>query len=140
MAAPGGRGGLTFPEQGRACWYLYRQEGEYALSLTSSGPTAQTPPAILACFQGANSLVIVPTNQYLPPIGADGYFTATFPPSLLGNRTPEELLDKVDYYLQHEREREAIARNGHKKVMQYYTYTKKIKKLLAWAGGEGIRE
>ena len=55
-------------------------------------------------------------------------------------RTPEELLDKVDYYLQHDREREAIARNGHKKVMQYYTYTKKIKKLLAWAGGEGIRE
>lgn len=55
-------------------------------------------------------------------------------------RTPEELLDKVDYYLRHDREREAIARNGHKKVMQYYTYTKKIKKLLAWAGGEGIRE
>ncbi len=55
-------------------------------------------------------------------------------------RTPEELLDKVDYYLQHDRERETIARNGHAKVMQYYTYTKKIKKLLAWAGGEGIRE
>ena len=84
---------IELPGQGRVCWYLYRQEGEYALSLTSSGPTAQTPPAILACFQGANSLVIVPTNQYLPPIGADGYFTATFPPSLLGNRTPEELLE-----------------------------------------------
>ena len=84
---------IELPEQGRACWYLYRQEGEYALSITSSGPTAQTPPAILASFQGRNSLGIVPTNQYLPPIGADGYFTATFPPSLLGNMTPEELVE-----------------------------------------------
>lgn len=84
---------IELPEQGRVNWYLYRQDGEYALSLTSSGPTAQTPPAILACFQGTDSLVIVPTNQYLPPIGADGYFTATFPPSLLGNMTPEELLE-----------------------------------------------
>ena len=84
---------IELPEQGRVNWYLYRQDGEYALSLTSSGPTAQTPPAILACFQGTNSLGIVPTNQYLPPIGADGYFTATFPPSLLGNMTPEELVE-----------------------------------------------
>ena len=84
---------IELPEQGRVNWYLYRQEGEYALSLTSSGPTAQTPPAILACFQGANSLGIVSANQYLPPIGADGYFTITVPPSLLGNRTPEELVE-----------------------------------------------
>lgn len=84
---------IELPEQGRACWYLYRQEGEYALSVTSSGPTAQTPPAILACFQGANSLGIVSANQYLPPIGADGYFTITVPPSLLGNMTPGELLE-----------------------------------------------
>ena len=84
---------IELPEQGRVCWYLYRQDGEYALSLTSSGPSAQTPPAILACFQGTNSLGMVPANPYLPPIGADGYFTATFPPSLLGNMTPEELVE-----------------------------------------------
>lgn len=84
---------MELPGQGRTYWYLYRQEGEYALSITSSGPTAQTPPAILACFQGANSLGIVSANQYLPPIGADGYFTVTVPPSLLGNMTLEELLE-----------------------------------------------
>ena len=47
---------IELPEQGRVNWYLYRQDGKYALSLTSSGPTVQTPPAILACFQGTNSL------------------------------------------------------------------------------------
>ena len=82
---------IELPGQGRTYWYLYRQEGEYALSITSSGSAAGTPPAILACFQGENSFALV--NEYLPPAGTDGYFTATFPPSLLGNMTPEELLE-----------------------------------------------
>lgn len=47
-------------------------------------------------------------------------------------RTPEELLRKVDYYLEHEEEREQIARAGHKKAMSNYTYEKKIRSLLDW--------
>ena len=47
-------------------------------------------------------------------------------------RTPEELIQKVDYYLEHEEEREQIARAGHEKAMNDYTYEKKIKKLLDW--------
>ena len=47
-------------------------------------------------------------------------------------RTPEELIQKVDYYLEHEEEREQIARAGHEKAMNDYTYEKKIKRLLDW--------
>lgn len=47
-------------------------------------------------------------------------------------RTPEELIQKVDYYLEHEEEREQIARVGHERAMNDYTYEKKIKKLLDW--------
>lgn len=47
-------------------------------------------------------------------------------------RTPEELVHKADYYLEHDSEREAIARAGHKKVMTEYTYEKKLKRLLDW--------
>lgn len=47
-------------------------------------------------------------------------------------RTLEELIQKVDYYLEHEEEREQIARAGHEKAMNDYTYEKKIKKLLDW--------
>ena len=46
--------------------------------------------------------------------------------------TPEELIQKVDYYLEHEEEREQIARAGHEKAMNDYTYEKKIKRLLDW--------
>lgn len=49
-------------------------------------------------------------------------------------RTPEELLEKVDYYLEHEQERERIARAGHEKVMRSYTYGRKIRELLEWVG------
>lgn len=53
-------------------------------------------------------------------------------------RTPEELVEKVEYYLKHDREREQIARNGHRKVMRCYTYERKVKDLLEWIEGEKV--
>lgn len=47
-------------------------------------------------------------------------------------RSPEELVEKVDYYLSHDEEREKIAVAGHKKVMECYTYEKKLRQLLDW--------
>ena len=47
-------------------------------------------------------------------------------------RTPEELVQKVDYYLKHDSEREQIALAGHKKVMNSYTYVQKMKSLIDW--------
>ncbi len=44
-------------------------------------------------------------------------------------RTPEELIDKAAYYLEHDDEREAIAANGYKKVKECYTYEKALKKI-----------
>lgn len=47
-------------------------------------------------------------------------------------KTPEELFEKVDYYLKHDKEREQIALAGHRKVIACYTYEEKLKKLLDW--------
>ncbi|MDE6845227.1 MAG: glycosyltransferase [Lachnospiraceae bacterium] len=47
-------------------------------------------------------------------------------------RTPEELVEKVDYYLAHESEREEIAQRGYEKVMKCYTYENKLSELIAW--------
>lgn len=50
-------------------------------------------------------------------------------------KSPEELVEKVDYYLLHDKEREQIARAGHRKVMECYTYENKLKQLLEWVEG-----
>ncbi len=42
----------------------------------------------------------------------------------------EELTDKVDYYLLHERERLRIAVNGNKIVSRRYTYEKRVREIL----------
>lgn len=46
-------------------------------------------------------------------------------------KTPEELLEKIDYYRHHEAERRQIAQNGYKKVCQCYSYPVLLKKILS---------
>ena len=47
-------------------------------------------------------------------------------------KTPEELFDKVDYYLRHENERKAIAKRGQAKVLECYTLDKVLTKIMDW--------
>lgn len=51
-------------------------------------------------------------------------------------KNPEELIEKIDYYLVHDDEREQIAKAGHEKVMNCYTYDRKLKQLMDWVEGE----
>lgn len=51
-------------------------------------------------------------------------------------KTPEELFDKADYYLTHDDERQEIAKRGQNKVLECYTYEKKLKKIMDWVEGD----
>ncbi len=51
-----------------------------------------------------------------------------------------ELLDKVEYYLNHEEERKQIARNGYDKVKKYHTYEKRVKEIISILIADGERE
>ncbi len=42
----------------------------------------------------------------------------------------EDLLHKIDYYLSHEEEREAIARSGHDKVAADHTYRHRVREMM----------
>lgn len=51
-------------------------------------------------------------------------------------KTPEELFEKVDYYLHHDAERREIARRGQEKVLTQYNLEKKFRKLFDWVEGK----
>ncbi len=48
----------------------------------------------------------------------------------------EELMEKVEYYLSHEKERAQIARNGYEKVKKRHTYRNRLEEMMAvvWEG------
>lgn len=73
-------------------------------------------------------------------LGAGGFLLSNYQPELLDLFVPDEdfvyyesredLLQKVDYYLCHEDERQAIARNGHDKVAAKHTYRHRVREML----------
>ena len=42
----------------------------------------------------------------------------------------DDLLEKVEYYLEHDEERQQIARNGYEKVKKYHTYRHRLDTIL----------
>ncbi len=73
-------------------------------------------------------------------MGSGGFLLSNFQPDFLDMFIPgedfvyyeskEDMLDKIGYYLCHEEEREAIARNGHDKVAAAHTYRHRIREML----------
>lgn len=53
-------------------------------------------------------------------------------------RTPEEMIDKINYYLAHDEARKKIGLNGYHKVKTHYSYERQLGKIIAILfGGEG---
>lgn len=63
-------------------------------------------------------------QEEIPELFEEGKEIVTF-------RTPEELLDKADYYLKHDRERTEIGINGYQKVKKCYTYERQLQKIIS---------
>lgn len=73
-------------------------------------------------------------------MGAGGFLLSNFQSGFLDLFIPgedfiffenkEDLLQKVGYYLTHEKERQAIAKSGHDKVAASHTYRHRVKEML----------
>jgi len=46
--------------------------------------------------------------------------------------SPQELAEKIDYYLVHPEEREAIAGAGHRRCVPAYSYDNRMEEILRW--------
>ena len=74
-------------------------------------------------------------------MGAGGFLLSNYQEDFLENFTPgvdfeyyeseSDLLQKLDYYLSHEEERAAIAKNGHDKVASAHTYRDRVREMLS---------
>lgn len=81
-------------------------------------------------------------------IGAGGFVLTNYCPEtaelfvedreIVMFKSPEELVEKAVYYLEHEEERERIVEAGYKKLLSCYTYEKKLKQLLDWVAGANL--
>ena len=73
-------------------------------------------------------------------LGSGGFLLSNFQADFLEHFVPgedfvfyeskEDLVQKVDYYLDHEAERQAIARSGHDKVAAAHTYRHRVREML----------
>lgn len=73
-------------------------------------------------------------------MGAGGFLLTSYTPEIEENfidgvdlaiaRTPEEMILKAEYYLEHDDERKEIALNGQKKVYEKFAYGKLLQKIL----------
>lgn len=46
----------------------------------------------------------------------------------------EDMMQKIDYYLEHEEERQSIAKNGHAKIMAEHSYEQRFQEMLSVLG------
>lgn len=63
-------------------------------------------------------------QEEIPELFEEGKEIVTF-------KTPEELIDKTDYYLSHDTERIKVGINGYKKVNACYTYEHQLNKIIS---------
>ena len=74
-------------------------------------------------------------------MGSGGFLLSSFQDDFLDDFIPgedfayyeskEDLLYKIDYYLNHEEERMAVAKNGHDKIAGAHTFRHRIREMLA---------
>ena len=81
-------------------------------------------PARIFDVMSVGGFVLSNWQEEIPELFAEDEEIVTY-------RTPEELLDKADYYLRHEDRRLRIAMNGYRKVKECYTWEKQLEKIIS---------
>lgn len=87
-------------------------------------------PARVFDIMSVGGFVLSNWQEEIPELFAEGKEIATY-------KTPEELVDKADYYLRHDNERLRIAVNGYQKVKENYTWEHRLERIISIVQGRG---
>lgn len=127
-----------------------RKEAQEKLQNVNIGPPVEYGKATALVFAGSKINLNITLKgieggtpqRVIDIMGAGGFVLTSYCPEtaelfeedkeIVMFRTPEELAEKVAYYLAHDKERRQIARRGYEKVMQCYTYEKKMRDMVEW--------
>ena len=137
-----GRNAMKF-DRGR---HLQLLKEKYPNSYIGEAPSQQISKIYSACKIGFNSSIINDINMRIFEIMSCGCFLLTNriknegfyqmfeeDKHLVTYTNDKDLLEKVDYYLTHNEERERIAQAGHELVINHYTYFHTIQKIFNYA-------
>lgn len=81
-------------------------------------------PARVFDVMSVGGFVMSNWQEEIPELFKEGSEIVTY-------KTPEELIDKADYYLKHDTERIKIGIGGYQKVKKYFTYEHQLDKLIS---------
>ena len=118
-----------FPEVGavtEALKVFYSSKINLNITLRS---IASGVPARVFDVMGVGGFMISNWQEEIPELFAEDKEIVTF-------KTPEELVDKADYYLKHEDKRARIAINGYRRVKEQHTYEHRLNKIISIVQGK----
>ncbi|TDF97561.1 CgeB family protein [Paenibacillus piri] len=102
---------------------LHRASDDTTFNYTSRSIGAVSPNPRTFEIAGCGTLQLSDTRSDLPRFYTPGVEIVTY-------SSPDELKEKIDYYLNHEEERREIALNALRRTMQEHTYTHRIASML----------
>ena len=98
------------------------------LNITLRSITSGVPARVFEVM-GVGGFVLSNWQEEIPELFVEDKEIVTF-------KTPEELVDKADYYLRHEDKRARIAINGYRRVKEQYTYEHRLNKIISIVQGK----
>ncbi|MCH5260101.1 MAG: glycosyltransferase [Lachnospiraceae bacterium] len=87
-------------------------------------------PARVFDIMSVGGFVLSNWQEEIPELFVEGKEIVTY-------KTPEELVDKADYYLKHDNERIRIAVGGYQKVKEHYTWEHRLERIISVVQGRG---
>lgn len=102
---------------------MHRAHDDDTFNNNTAGIPAVSPNPRTFEISGCATLQLTDVRNDLASFYTPGYDIVTY-------SSPQEMIEKIDYYLSHEEERQAIAMRGMLRTMRDHTYGRRIEQML----------